>query len=127
MRRRIAGMITTVTVTTAMMLASVPAMAQEPVAECQPGPSNGATGSSVNASSVSEWDLVSLEQFAGFLANRYDVTIEEARARATITFDFCDKNLDGYACLQTKQRTVEDVQYSGGWLVEDNNYQLGLH
>ena len=76
---------------------------------------------------MSSWQLMSLEEYAQFLVDnsKSNPTQEEAIARATATFAFCDKNGDNYACVMT-QSLPNDANGSDTWfLVEDNHFPFG--
>ena len=76
---------------------------------------------------MSSWQLMSLEEYAQYLVEyaNSNPTEEEAFARATATYAFCDKNMDDYACVMT-QHLPNDANGSDLWfLIEDNHFPFG--
>ena len=89
-----------------------------PVGTCQPGTANarGATG-------VEEWHLLSQSESAELLRATFDEPYPgAAEERASVTYAFCDKNEDGYACVlkQTLPANGSGITYA--LLAEDNHY-----
>lgn len=107
-----------VAIAASMLLATAfPAQADSsvPLADCQPGAGNDL---------MSNWELMSLEQYAQYLVDnsKANPTYEQALARATATYAFCDKNGDNYACVMT-QYLPNDANGSDTWfLIEDNHF-----
>ena len=105
----------------AMLLATafpVQANGDTPLGDCQPGAGNDL---------ISTWKLMSLEEYAQLLYERANGTrtYDEALARASVTYGFCDKNGDNYACVMT-QHLPNDANGSDNWLlIEDNHFPFG--
>ncbi|MGB7861351.1 MAG: hypothetical protein WBM90_12705 [Acidimicrobiia bacterium] len=124
MRIRITSIVTTMVMFGALLMAFSPAALAEEIPEtgCQPGQSGHGN------SSVSGWQLMTADDLAqlwvdefGAPADVNGVPIDPVRAAAQATFDFCDKNDDGFACVLTKKQTGKNY-HSGGWLALDNHY-----
>ena len=108
---------------TSVMFAT-PALADEgePLAGCQPG-----TAQSRGASGIAGWQLMSESEYVEYLIETFG---EEpypgaAAARAAITYDFCDKNGDDYACVLKQDFPTNASGFSVSLLVEDNYYPNG--
>lgn len=115
MKRRITTTITTLAMAAAMLMLVAPA------ALAEEGPETGCPVGTANSDSaqVGEWELLSQAEFAALLMDEYGYTdFEAADQRATLTYDFCDKNDDGYACVMK-----QNLPAGGGshWLAEDNH------
>jgi hypothetical protein len=109
----IAGLLTT----------AAPALAAEgdPAGGCQPG-----TGDAVGATGIGAWQLLSQAEYAELLK----ATFEEpypgaAEERAGVTYAFCDKNDDGYACVLKQTFPSNAAGYTYSLLVEDNHFPDG--
>jgi hypothetical protein len=110
-------LITTLAVTAAILLATaLPAHAEdgtEPVGGCQPGADNGI---------VQGWQLLRVDEFAQFLVDDFGApSYEIAFERAETTYDFCDHNNDGYACVMVQNFPNDASGSSKWWLAEDNH------
>ncbi|MEJ2487369.1 MAG: hypothetical protein P8Y68_16715 [Anaerolineales bacterium] len=88
-----------------------------PAAGCQPGAGNDLMGS---------WQLLSLEEYAQLLVEKSKSapSYEQALARATATYAFCDKNGDNYACVMT-QNLPNDANGSDTWFLIEDNHPFG--
>ena len=104
----------------ALLLATAsPSFAAEgtaPDAGCQPGAGNDLMG---------YWQLLSLEEYAQLL---YEVgkapDFASALERATATYDFCDRDGDGYACVM-EQKLPNDSSGSSLWFLVEDNHPFG--
>jgi hypothetical protein len=85
-----------------------------PDTRCQPGADNQI---------VEGWQLLSLEEYADQLFKVGSApTYDSALDRATVTYNFCDRNGDNYACVM-EQNLPNDSSGSSHWfLIEDNNF-----
>ena len=103
-----------------MLSATATAFAYEgdPVATCQPG-----TANTQGVPGVGEWQLLSQNEYAELLKATFDEPYPgAAEERASVTYVFCDKNEDGYACVlkQTLPANASGITYA--LLAEDNHY-----
>lgn len=84
-----------------------------PEALCQPGADNQI---------IQGWRLLSLEEYAQELVDfgRFS-DYASALERATITYNFCDRNGDNYACVMEQYLPNDANGSSHWWLIEDNH------
>ena len=118
--RRIPILIIALGLAAGMLFMAAPALAGEgePVGACQPGTAsaNGATG-------VEAWELLSQSDYAELLRATFDEPYPgAAEIRAAATYDFCDKNDDGYACVLKQTFPTNAAGFTYSLLVEDNHY-----
>lgn len=106
------------------VLVAAPALADEgePLAGCQPG-----TAQSQGASGIAGWQLMSESEYADYLIETFgsEPYPGAAEDRAEITYDFCDKNGDDYACVLKQDFPTNAAGFSVSLLVEDNHYPNG--
>ena len=79
-----------------LVLAVSPASAAAPQNECQPGAENHVIGS---------WELMNVQEYAELLEELFPGR-EGYYERAQATFDFCDHNNDGSACVMVQSFPV---------------------
>jgi len=103
-----------------LLATAAPALAAEgdPVGACQPG-----TSYAVGAPGIGAWQLLSQAEYADLL----DATFGEpypgaAEERAAITYAFCDRDGDGYACVLKQTFPSNNAGFTFSLLIEDNNF-----
>jgi hypothetical protein len=106
------------------VLFAAPALADEgePLAGCQPG-----TEQSQGKNGIGEWQLMSQSEYADYLIETFgsEPYPGAAEDRAEITYDFCDKNGDDYACVLKQDFPTNAAGFSVSLLAEDNHYPNG--
>ena len=112
--------ITILTITAVLLLVTaLPALAangKRPENGCQPGANNDI---------VKSWQLFSREEYANFLYFEWGApSMEIALAAADRTYNFCDHNGDGYACVM-QQHLPNDANGSSKWLLIEDNHPFG--
>jgi hypothetical protein len=103
-----------------MLSATATAFADEgaPVGTCQPG-----TANAQGAPGVGEWQLLSQSEYAELLRATFgEPSPGAAEERAEVTYAFCDKNDDGYACVLKQTLPANASGITHALLTEDNHY-----
>lgn len=105
----------------ASALFATPALADEgdPLGDCQPG-----TEHAIGTTGIEEWQLLSQAEYADFLIETFGAEPYPGAAedRAEVTYAFCDKNEDGYACVLKQTFPANASGFSVSLLAEDNHY-----
>jgi hypothetical protein len=91
---------------------SLAAHSTAPDGGCQPGADNQI---------IEGWQLLSIQEFADFIVEEFDVPNDIAPKIAENTYAFCDHNRDGYTCVMEQNLPNDANGSSHWWLVEDNH------